>query len=326
MPRQASWHLRALRAWKDGHVRAFRFGYQTRGGAVGEIRAQAQSAEAAGFDVFHSADHVGPGWSPLYPLIAAAEVTTTLRMCPLVLNNDFHHPVHLAMQLANLDHLSDGRLEVGVGAGHSFTEYEAVGLPFHPPAVRKARMFEAVELLRLLLSGSTVTFEGEHYRLAEVRTMRSRQDRMPMMVAVNGAKWWPQAVSHADIVGLTMLGRTLPDGHRHEVRWQVDHIDRLVGALHEQASLQGREPELNALVQVVEITDDRRGWAEQFVADVPTLSVDDALACPFLAVGTHDEIADHLRQCRRRWGISYFSVRSIEQFAPVIGRLREDPD
>lgn len=307
-------------------MRPFRFGYQTGGGTVGEIRAQAQSAEAAGFDVFHSADHVGAGWSPLYPLIAAAEVTTTLRLCPLVLNNDFHHPVHLAMEVANLDHLSDGRIEVGIGAGHSFTEYAAIGEQFDPPAVRKARLFEAVEVLRLLLSGSMVTFEGEHYRLDDMRTMRSRQDRIPMLVAVNGTKWLPHAVSHADIIGLTMLGRTLPDGHNHEVRWQADHIDRVLAALQEQASLLGRTPELNALVQVVEITDDRRGWAEQFVSRVPSVSVNDALTCPFLAVGTHDEIADHLLECRRRWGISYFSVRSIEEFAPVIARLRSRAD
>ena len=52
------------------------------------------------------------------------------------------------------------------------------------------------------------------------------------------------------------------------------------------------------------------------------LSYDDAAATPFLAYGTHDEIAEHLRQCRQRWGISYFSVRSIDEFQPVIERLR----
>ena len=77
----------------------------------------------------HSWDHVVDGWSPLTPLMAIADCTTNLRICPLVLNNDFHHPVHLAQELASLDHLSGGRLEVGIGAGHSFTEYQAIGQP-----------------------------------------------------------------------------------------------------------------------------------------------------------------------------------------------------
>jgi probable F420-dependent oxidoreductase len=275
--------------------------------------------------VFHSSDHVGGGWAPLYPLIIAAHVTKEIRLCPLVLNNDYHHPVHLATELASLDHLSEGRLEVGLGAGHSFTEYEAIGQRFDSAPVRKVRMFEAVEVLRRLLAGQTVDFEGEHYRLRQVRTLPAHQSHVPMMVAVNGARWWPHVVAHADIVGLTLLGKTLEDGHNHEVRWQSAYIDDAVGSLRAAAAACGRTLELNALVQLVEVTDDRRGWAAEFVKEVPSVSIDDALAAPFLAVGTHDEIADHFRECRRRWGISYFSARSIDRLAPVIERLRSEP-
>jgi hypothetical protein len=80
--------------------------------------------------------------------------------------------------------------------------------------------------------------------------------------------------------------------------------------------------ELNVLVQAVVVTHDRREAAERVVSRVPGLSVDDALSTPFLAIGTHDEIADHLVACRDRWGISYFSVRDIGGFAPVIERLQ----
>src|SRR5712664_3617860 len=148
-------------------MRAFRFGFQIRQETAAELRLTARAAEDAGFDVISTWDHVIAGWAPLAPLLAMAECTTRLRICPLVLNNDFHDPVHLARELASIDHLSDGRLEVGIGAGHAFPEYAATGQRFDPPSVRKARLMEAVELL----DGEEVTFDGEHYRLDGVRIL-----------------------------------------------------------------------------------------------------------------------------------------------------------
>ncbi len=119
-----------------------------------------------------------------------------------------------------------------------------------------------------------------------------------------------------------MLGRTLADGHRHEVRWQADRLDATVA--HIRASESGRtEPvELNALVQAVTVTDDRAGALHELVEGIEGLGLEDAETTPFLAIGTVDEIAEHLVRCRQRWDINYFSVRSIEEFAPVIERLK----
>ena len=303
-------------------MRAFRFGFQLRQASADELRELARRAEAAAFDVIHTWDHVVDGWAPLAPLLAAADCTTRLRICPLVLNNDFHHPVHLARELASIDQLSGGRLEVGLGAGHAFTEYAAIGQTFDPPAVRKARLGEAVEILRRLLDGQEVTFKGEHYQLDGVRTLRARQQRVPILVAVNGRRALAHAARHADIVGLAMLGRTLADGQRHEVCWQADRLDRTVAFIQDQAGERSAELELNALVQVVVITDDRLGAAQELTQQVVGLTVEDALATPFLALGTHDDIAEHLLACRGRWGISYYTVRELEAFAPVIERLK----
>lgn len=301
-------------------MRPFRFGYQTRGGTSAELRDQARRAEAAGFDIIQSADHLSPGWSPTLPLLAMAEATTTLRVGPLVINNDFRHPALLAAEYANLDHLTGGRVELGMGAGHSFTEYAAMGISFDPPKVRKARLAESIEIVRRLLDGETVTYDGEHYHLSEVSTMRSLQERLPIMAGVNGPTALAHAAQHADIIGLMMLGRTLPDGHRHEVRWEADRLDTTVAYIREHAG--ARTVELNALVQMVQVTDDRESALRELLVDMPSLEFDDAAITPFLAFGTHDEIAQHLVQCRERWGISYFSVRSIEEFQPVIERLR----
>ncbi|HXN63078.1 MAG TPA: LLM class flavin-dependent oxidoreductase, partial [Acidimicrobiales bacterium] len=111
-------------------MRRFRFGLQATGEDPLELVRAARAAEDAGFDVFQVGDHVGRESSALLTLAAAALGTTRIRLGTLVLNNDLHHPVTLAQELASLDRLSGGRLEVGLGAGHSFTEYAAMGVPF----------------------------------------------------------------------------------------------------------------------------------------------------------------------------------------------------
>jgi probable F420-dependent oxidoreductase len=304
-------------------VRPFRFGFQVDECSADELRSQARAAEAAGFDVMHTWDHVVDGWSPLTPLMAIADCTSDLRICPLVLNNDFHHPVHLAQELASLDHLSGGRIEVGIGAGHSFTEYEAIGQAFDPPAVRKARLAESTEILRQLLDGESVSHSGEHYNLTNVRTLRSLQDHVPLLVGVNGRQALAHAARHADVIGLTGLGRTLEDGQGHEARWEAERLDATVDHIREQAGERRDRLELNALVQAVVVTNDRRAAAEEWVRrSHGQISLDDALATPFLALGTHGDIAEHLVACRERWDISYFSVRNLIGFAPVIETLR----
>lgn len=303
-------------------MRRFRFGVQIMDGTAAQLREQASEAESAGFDVASTFDHVGDNWSPTLPLLAMAEATTRLRVCPMVINNDFHHPVHLAAEYSDLDHLTGGRVELGIGAGHAFTEYHAIGAQFDRPAVRKARLGEAVEIIRRLLDGEMVTYEGEHYRLDGVRIRRSHQDRVPILVGVNGKRALAHAAQHADIIGLTMLGRTLEDGQTHEVRWEPGRLDDTVGFIADQAGRRAADVELNALIQVVQVTDDREAAAAAICERVPSLSVRDALETPFIALGTHAEIADHLRTCRRRWGISYFTMRRIADFAPVIALLR----
>ena len=301
-------------------MRSFRFGFQSRADDLDSLLDSARRAEAAGFDVFHTFDHFGAHFSALAPLVAVAAVTRRLRLCPLVLNNDFHHPAHLAQELATIDVVTGGRLEVGIGAGHAFTEYAATGQPFDPPAVRKARLRESVEIITRLLAGEAVTYEGDHYHLRDAVIPGPAQGHVPLVIAVNGRAALAHAASHADTIGLTMLGRTLADGHRHEVRWQPERLDATVAWITSWGDV-----ELNALVQAVVVTADRRAAAEELAAAVDGLTAEDALASPFVALGTHDQIADHLLACRRRWGISYFSVRDIDAFAPVIERLRRRP-
>ncbi len=145
-------------------VRPFRFGLQCTSRTPLDVLRAARAAEDAGFDIFQVGDHVGPNHPRSVCLAAAAVATERIRLGTLVLNNDLHHPVPLAQEVATLDQLSSGRLEVGLGAGHSFTEYAAMGQPFDPPAARKERLAESVEILRALLDGGPVSRRGAHYR------------------------------------------------------------------------------------------------------------------------------------------------------------------
>ena len=300
-----------------------RFGYQVVATSDAKtLRTDAQRAEDAGFDIVHCSDHLGPGWAPLAMLLAMAEATTRIRVGSLVLNNDFHRPVQLAREIAAIDRLSGGRVELGLGAGHAFAEYQSIGMQFDPPAVRKARLAEAVEILRGLLDGEEVSYSGDHFQLEAVRTMPAHQPRLPILVGVNGRTALTHAAQHADAIGLTMLGRTLADGRHHAVRWEPERIDRTVAHIREAAGPRGSTLELNALIQAVVVTDDRAVAARHIAERLEDLTVEDALASPFLALGTHDQIAEHLWACRDRWGISYFSVRDVDTFAPVIARIR----
>jgi probable F420-dependent oxidoreductase len=303
-------------------LRGFRFGLQLQEADPAALVRSARMAEEAGFDVLLVGDHVDVGWAPLPILADLAARTDRIRLGTLVLNNDFRHPVLLAQEVTTLDHTSGGRFELGLGAGHNPHEYEAMGGAFDPPAIRKARLTESVEILRPLLDGRKVDFGGKHYTIRQAQVHAAAQKHLPILVAANGQRALSHAAQHADIIGLSGLGRTLPDGHHHEVRWAPSRLDQQVTVIRAAAGDRWEALELNVLVQRVHITGHRRKAAKDLAARIPGLTVGDALETPFLAIGTHAEIADQLIAARARWGISYLAVRDAASIAPVIERIR----
>src|SRR5947199_10315587 len=139
-------------------------GYQDRRSLVKAAR----GAEAAGYSDLTIHDHLTPQLAPIAVLTAVAMATERLRLCPLVLNNDLRHPAVLAQDLATIDVLSEGRLVVGIGAGWNEPEYGSIGLPFDPPAVRIARMLEAVTIIRGLFADEPLAFEGGFYTIDRI--------------------------------------------------------------------------------------------------------------------------------------------------------------
>jgi probable F420-dependent oxidoreductase len=301
-------------------VRPFRFGLQLRASPGEDVVATARRAEAAGFDVVLLADHVGPdGLSPLPTLAAIASATTTVRLGTFVLNAEMRNPVQLAWEASTIDHLSGGRMELGLGAGHTPQEFSACGIEMLPAADRKARLMAQVEVIRTLLDGGTASRPA--LGVDDATVARAVQDRLPLLVGGNGSALLAHAGAHADIIGLQGLGRTLEDGHRHEVRWTTDHLDRQIEQVRTGAGDRFDALELNALVQVVDVTDDAGVAIAALCEQVPTLDPAAVGELPYVLIGTVDEIAAKLRRCRDRWGITYFVVRDLEAFAPVIAAV-----
>ncbi|HEV7526187.1 MAG TPA: TIGR03621 family F420-dependent LLM class oxidoreductase [Acidimicrobiia bacterium] len=310
-------------------ARPIRFGVQANPGAGARAWLDlAIKAEDLGFDALYVADHVGATASPFAALSAAAAVTTTLRLGTYVLNCGIREPLDIASDAATLDQLSGGRVVLGLGAGHTPAEWTMSGRSFPSARDRVGRLAETVPVVAALLQGEVVTHRGRYLDLEEAALSAPRpvQAKIPLLVGGNGRELLRFAATTADIVGLTGLGRTLADGHRHEIDWRATAIDERVAIVRAAAASASRSGDvtLDALVQHVEITDRRDAAAEQMAGISPALTADDVIAAPYALVGTVDQLADEVAAHETRWGITSYVVRAaaIDLVAPLIERLR----
>ena len=306
--------------------RPFRFGVNLRTAATGAAWAEAaRRAEALGYSTLTVPDHFTEMFSPMPAIVAAAAATTRLRVGTLVLNNDFRHPVLLAREAALVDLLTDGRLQLGLGAGYMKSEYEQAGLPFDRGGVRVARLAEAVTILKGLLRGDTVTFSGHHYRVTghAIHPRPRQQPHPPILIGGNGRHILTLAACEADIVALT--GVTFGQGGtgRDFSGFTAGGTDERLRWIGAGAAGRLDQIELNALIQRVIVTDDRLRAAGELASQWKPLTAAEILDSPFVLLGTLDEIAEDLRRRRERWGISYYVVMesALDVFAPVVARL-----
>ena len=309
-------------------VRPFRFGVSISGAATGaEWRHKARHAEAAGFDTLLIADHLVEGMlSPLFALVVAAEATDRLRVGTLVLNNDFRHPVVLAREAATVDLLTDGRLELGLGAGHMKYEYDQVGLCFDAPAVRVARMTEAAQIIRRLLAGEEVAFAGEHYQVDRHRCFPLPvQRQVPLLIGGNGRRLLGTAGRFADIVSFTGFSQVERKRNVNPTHFTVEGLNTQIAWVKSAADERFEQLELSTLVQGITITGDRRAAAQEVQPLLPTLTVDELLSSPYALIGTANQIASQLREQRDRLGVSYITVfeKDLDTMTHIIELLKE---
>ncbi|HEY2692483.1 MAG TPA: LLM class flavin-dependent oxidoreductase [Streptosporangiaceae bacterium] len=282
----------------------------------------ARRVQAAGFRGLLAGDHPGSGASPWPALGSAAAVTSTLTLGTYVVQAGVREPVHVAADAATLDILAPGRVLLGLGAGHTPREWEDLGRQRPAPAERAGRLAEFAEVVARLLHGDTVTHEGRYLTLRE-----SRLDGLPaggrVRLAVGGGH--PQvlltAARHADVVGLSGLGRTLADGHHHEARWSLTGLRRQLELVREAARQAGRDPVIEALVQVVTVTGDRDAAIRDISSRLPGASADDIAHTPFVLAGSHQAMAGQLRAQAGEFGITRYVVR--EPAVPDLERVMQ---
>jgi probable F420-dependent oxidoreductase len=303
-------------------ARPFRFGVSVRRAVSrADWQDKARRAEALGYSTFLTPDHLVDILPPLVSLVSAAEATETIRVGTLVLNNDFRHPVLVARDAAAIDLLTDGRFELGLGAGHMESEYDEIGLCFDPSAVRVERLGESVAIVKRLLEGEEVTFAGKHYEVTghRIHPLPAQKPRPPLLIGGNSRRLLTLAAQEADIVSFVGFSH-LRGGRDFDVRAFTDPgTEERVDIVRQEAGDRFRELELNVVVQRVGST---RHDAEDWAQDSP-LSVEDVLGSAFFMIGSAEAIADELREKRERHGFSYWVVfeGAMDAFAPVVSRL-----
>ncbi len=303
---------------------------RTQNGGIGWLEL-ARRAEAIGYDTLQVADHLSIGGSAAFTAMAsAAAVTERLRVGTYVVNNDFRHPVIVAHEFAALADLSGGRATLGLGAGHMKFEYDQAGITFDTAGVRVARMTESAEIVKRLLAGEELTFDGRHYSIAAHRIRPEGSPLVRLLIGGNGTKVLQAAGRLADVIGFTGFTPS-GDGSDSDISHFTDVglAERITVA---RTAAGGRWPlEIDVLVQAVVVTDRAEVEIDR-IASRFEIPVDAIRSSPFVLVGSAKAIADRLRDLHDRLGVTSVSVfanrpesdQTERTMEPVIEELASD--
>ncbi len=305
-------------------AKPFRFGVQVSQAPNAQAwRDKARKLEDLGYSTLFMPDHFGEELAPLPAIAMAAAHTTTLRVGALVFDNDYKHPAILAKECATIDLLSDGRLELGVGAGWMKTDYDALGLPYDPPAVRVDRFEEALHIIKECLSGEKFTYHGEHYRLTDYASYpKPKQQPVPILVGGGGKRVLSVAARAAHIVGVNPNLRAGAVGLDAATDSLKEATDRKIGWIRDAAGERFADLEIQMRFFICKVTDDRMALAQ---AIAPSFGVEPeaALESGAALVGSEAEIIEQLHRRRESWGLSYVIVgdENVDEFAPIVAKL-----
>jgi probable F420-dependent oxidoreductase len=306
--------------------RPFRFGVALSGASsrqewVDKVR----RVEELGYSAVQLPDHLIDQFSPAVALMLAAEVSSTLRLSTCVFDNNFRHLAIFAKEIATLDVLSEGRVELGLGAGWQEVEYRQAGIPFDPAGVRVGRYEEAIHVLKKLFADGPVTYSGRYYTLDGLESLPKPLQRPhpPFMLAGGSKRTLSIAGREADIV--TINPKVLPDGNNIDMQdATLSATYQKIAWIREAAGDRFDEIELAILVLGVVITEGKdlsgplqaTGLSAMVAGDQPLQGI-------YVLAGSVDQICEQVLANREHFGLSYISVfeKDMEAFAPVVERL-----
>jgi probable F420-dependent oxidoreductase len=293
-----------------------------------ELGERARAAEDLGVTTFVLPDHLVPQLAPVPYLATVAALTERLRIGAFVHNNDLRHPAVLAQELATLDVLSGGRLDVAIGAGWNEPEYRAIGLAFDPVRVRQARLAEAIGVIKGCFREGPFSFAGEHYTITDYDAQPKPVQRPhpPFFIGGGGRRTLELAAREADIVGLAPRILSEQRGDPSSITWaateeKLEWVRAVAGARFDDLEFNVYPSQWPIVV-----TDDLRAEARKVVDRMrertgQELSEQDVIDSPHIFIGSVDRFVEKFSELRERLGVNSFLVGSLDELGSVVERL-----
>jgi probable F420-dependent oxidoreductase len=293
-----------------------------------ELAARARRAEQLGYHGLVVPDHLIEQLSPIVVMATVVAVTSRLRVSAFVMNNDLRHPAVVGQDLASIDVLSGGRLDIAIGAGWNRPEFEAIDIAFQPAPVRQARLAEAVAVLKGVFSGEQFSFAGEHYTITDYtgHPVPVQSPHPPFFIGGGGQRTLSLAAREAQIVGLAprissaveLDTRSLTlEATRQKIEWVRDAAPDRFSSLEFNVYPSTWPPT---------ITDNVHAEARRVIDNLRSqtgveLTEAEVIDSPHLFIGSVDRLVEKCQQLREELGISSIMLGGIDELSPVVERL-----
>ena len=269
-------------------------------------------------------DHFTDQLAPVPALMSVADATTKLRVGALVWDNDYKHPVVLAKELATMDLLSDGRLELGIGAGWMISDYEQSGIPYERAGLRIDRMIEGIDVMKGCFAQGAFSYAGKHYTITNYDGLPKplQAPCPPILIGGGGKRVLTYAAQVADIIGINATMSAGAVGPEAISTMTAEAVDGKVDIIRDTAGDRFNHVEMNIRAFLVNITDDAAGAISRLAKG---MGVEESMVAetPFALMGPPSKLIEDLIARRERWGFSYVIVggEDVEKFAPVVAAL-----
>ncbi|HEX5370027.1 MAG TPA: TIGR03621 family F420-dependent LLM class oxidoreductase [Dehalococcoidia bacterium] len=298
----------------------FRFGVNRTGAAsLKEWQEYARTAEDLGYTNLIMQDHVDQQFAPFPALVAAAGVTSRIHLTTIVLDNDFRHPAVVAKEAATVDLLTEGRLELGLGAGWLQADYDKLGLSFDAAGERMSRFMDAVSVVKAFFQDEpTFSVDSLHYRIRNLEAWPRpvQKPHPPLLIGGRQKRMLSFAAREADVVSVSMLDPRTPGGPQPpSFAEKIEWVRRAAGDRFDAIEVHANSPGLR-------VTDDQRGAIEA-AAERLKVAPEHVLDSPANLIGSVDAVVEQMQRWRESCSLNYFVVpyaRMLE-LAPVIARL-----